>query len=157
MVAMVFCEWEMQIIAMVFCHVYAVYRNPCFDMPPLSCNQQELSAEVGDGDEDLVDVVCDGEEEVLVFAFVYKMLHEAVDWHLIHPEVDSQEDHRACITETEIVVLHGVLEDLLHGAGAARGVYHTAFGYGEDEILAGAVVEVLGDVCGEWGSGLMAI
>ena len=45
---------------MVFCHVYAVYMNPCFYMAPLSCNQQELAAEVGDGGEDLVDVVSDG-------------------------------------------------------------------------------------------------
>ena len=128
---------------MVFSHVYFAV--------------QELGAESGDGVDDLVDVVCDGQEEILVLSFVHKMLHESVDRHLVHPEVDSQEDHRTCIAETKIVDLYGVLEDLLHGAGAARGVYDAAFRNCEDEILSGAVVEVLCDVCCEWGSGLMAI
>ena len=44
------------------------------------------------------------------------------------------------------MVLRGVLENLLHGAGTARGVDNAALGNGQNTVLADTVVEILGYV-----------
>ena len=57
--------------------------------------------------------------QVVVFAFVYQVLHKTVDRHFLRPEVFTEENHRTGVTETQIMVLYGVLEYLLHGSGTA--------------------------------------
>ena len=47
------------------------------------------------------------------------------------------------------MVLHSLLEHLLHGASAARRVDDSSVGNGEDGVLTYAVVEELGDIGGE--------
>ena len=47
------------------------------------------------------------------------------------------------------MVLHGILENLLHGSRAARRVDDAAVGQREDAVLADAVLEELGDVGGK--------
>ena len=55
------------------------------------------------------------------------------------------------------MVLNGFLEDFLQRACAAWRIEDSAFGYRQDAILADAVVEILGNVGGEWSGGLMAV
>ena len=85
------------------------------------------------------------------------MLDQRVGGDLFGPELPAEEDHGAGETEGEVVVLHGILEDLLHGAGAAGRVDDAAEGQGEDDVFADAVFEELGDVRGEGRGGLVAV
>ena len=96
-----------------------------------------------------VEIIGEGELQVLVLAHLNKFLEEWIDWHFFGPEVGAEENHRAGESEGLVVVLHGVLEDFLHGASTARGVDDAAEGYREDKVFADAVFEELGDVGGE--------
>ena len=55
------------------------------------------------------------------------------------------------------MVLHGILEDFLHGAGAAGGVDDAAEGQGEDVVFPDAVGKELGNMCGKGRGWLMPI
>ena len=73
------------------------------------------------------------------------------------PVVGVKEYHRAGISEAEIVVLYRILEYLLHGACAARGIYDASFGNGQDTVLANGVLEILGNMGGKGRSRLVPI
>ena len=55
------------------------------------------------------------------------------------------------------MVLYGVLEDFLHGAGTAWGIDDAAVGEGEDAVFAQAVLEELCDVGGKGGGGFVSV
>ena len=55
------------------------------------------------------------------------------------------------------MVLHGFLEDFLHGAGASGRIDNAAHGNGYDAVLANAVVEVFGYVCGKGSGGFVSV
>ena len=69
----------------------------------------------------------------------------------------AEEDHRAGIAEAEVMVLDGVLEDLLHCSCASWGIDDSTLGDCQYQVLTGAVVEVLCDMCSERGSRFMSI
>ena len=60
-------------------------------------------------------------------------------------------------TFRKLVVLHSILEYLLHGASAARCVYNASFGDGQDAIFTNGILEVLGNMGGKGGSRLVPI
>ena len=65
-------------------------------------------------------VVGEGKQQILVFPLFHQMLQQGIDGHLIRPVIDTQEYHRAGITEAEIVILHGFLENFLQRTCTAR-------------------------------------
>ena len=46
-----------------------------------------------------VEVVGEGELQVLVLAHLNQLLEEWIYWHFLGPEVGAEEDHRTCETE----------------------------------------------------------
>lgn len=96
-----------------------------------------------------MDVICHGEDEVLVPAFCHKLLEERVHGDVFGVILLAQEYHRAGISEGLVMVLCGILEYLLERTGAARGIDDATLRDGEDAVFAYAVVEVFGDVCRE--------
>ena len=48
------------------------------------------------------------------------------------------------------MVLHGFLEDFLHGASTSRRVNNASLGYAKDAVFADAIIEIFGDVGSEW-------
>ena len=108
-----------------------------------------LLAELMQGGDGLVDVVGEGEQQVLVFACFHEVLQQGIDRYLLGPETLAQEDHGAGKAVGQVVVLYRLLEYLLQGARAARGIDGAAKGQGEDVVLADAVLKEFGDVGGK--------
>ena len=73
------------------------------------------------------------------------MLQQGVYRHLIGPVVGAEEYHRTGISETQVMVLYGILEDFLHGACTAGRVDDASLGNGEYAIFAQGVLEIFGD------------
>ena len=102
----------------------------------------------------LVGIVGDGEQQVVVFAAGQHVLQERIDRNLLRPELATQEDHRRGIAETEVMILHGLLEHLLHRACTSRSEHNTSESHRQDGVFTDAVVEILGDVGGKRRCGL---
>lgn len=107
--------------------------------------------------DDDIEVVGEGQLEVLVFPKFHHFLQERIYRHLLGPEIGAEEDHRTGIAERQVVVLYGILEDLLHSARTTRSIDDATEGNGEDQVLADAVLEELGDMGSKRSGGLVTI
>jgi hypothetical protein len=79
-----------------------------------------LIPKIQDGADNLLGRVGKACKQVFVFSFLDEVFHQSVDGHFFCPVLLVHEYHRAGITETEVMVLHGFLKDFLHSAGACR-------------------------------------
>ena len=107
--------------------------------------------------DDVFGLVRNLEDQVLVLAPLVQVFQQVVDGGFLGIVFLAQENHRAGVAQRLVVVLGGVLEDFLKGAGAARRVDDTALRDGDDVIFPDAVVEELGDFRGEGRGGLVAV
>ena len=97
------------------------------------------------------------QDEVLVLAPLVQVFQQVVDGGFLGIVFLAQENHRTGVAQGLVVVLRGVLEDFLEGAGAARGIDDAPLWNGDDVVLPDAVVEKLGDLRGERRGGLVAV
>ena len=96
-----------------------------------------------------IEIIGEGELQILVFAHLDKLLEEWINRHFLCPEFGAEENHRTCESKGLVMVLHSVLEDFLHCACTARSVNDATECDGKDEVFADAVLKELGDVGGE--------
>ena len=112
------------------------------------------SMQLGDN---LIDVIGEGQQQIPVHARFHHPLQKGIDRHVMRPEVPADEDHRTRVSKGEIVILHGILEHLLHGACTPRRIDDTSIGQCEDIVFADTVLEELGNMGGERCGRLMTV
>ena len=107
--------------------------------------------------DNLIDIIGEGQQQIPVHTRLHHPLQKGIDGHVMRPEVLANKDHWTRVSKGEIMILHGILEHLLHGACTPRRVDDAPIRQCEDIVFADTVLEELGNMGGKWCGRLMTV